>query len=121
MTKWLNAASGTGVGELEDAPAELCDPADWLPELEEDEDDNELDGVVELRLVAFDADKPLPLAVAEIEDKFPVLFDRGLGEVVGESAEPDFGTSVATLVVVLAELRPETLCVVVDAPEELCR
>ncbi len=69
----------------------------------------------------LDVDKPLPLAVVESEDVFPVLLDKELDEVVCESPELDVGTSVVTLVVVFAELRPETLCVVVDAPEELCR
>jgi hypothetical protein len=117
VTKRLNAASGTGVGWLEllepdEFPFELAVEPDvvvLLPVLVVVEDDNELVGVVELRVDVLPFDKELFVVVEERDAVLPLLLDRLLEEVVCERPVLEDGLRVEDEAVVLADERPETL------------
>jgi len=115
FTKWLIADSGVGVAWVVDEVVEEPPPPDAvvlvavLPP-----PPTAGAGVVEAR-VADVTDKGDPLFDAESELPVPLVLANAF-VAVDEIGEAEDGISVACDPVVIAAVRPETLCACVDVP-----
>jgi len=107
-TRRLTAESGVGVGEAVDAVVEEPPLVPAPPTAGV--------GVVEER-VADDAAKEGPLFDAR-EAAFPLVLANAFVTVAEEIGDPEDGVSVACDPLVIAAVRPETLCATVDVLDD---